>query len=72
MELARLAVRARVFPVLEVEDGIHWRFTMDHPGDPVEPYVRAQGRFRHLTDEQLGMVQERGCALMELLKARTE
>ena len=59
MELARLAVRSRVFPLLEVEDGMRWRFTMDHPGDPVEPYVRAQGRFRHLQDEQIAVVQER-------------
>jgi len=58
MELARLAVRSRVFPLLEVEDGARWRFTMDHPGDPVEPYVRAQGRFRHLQDEQIAVVQE--------------
>jgi pyruvate/2-oxoacid:ferredoxin oxidoreductase beta subunit len=59
MELARLAVRARVFPLLEVDDGLHWRFTMDHPGDPVEPYVRAQGRFRHLDDAAVGEVQAR-------------
>jgi pyruvate/2-oxoacid:ferredoxin oxidoreductase beta subunit len=59
MELARMAVRARIFPLLEVEDGLHWRFTIDHPGDPVEPYVRAQGRFRHLDDAQVVTVQER-------------
>jgi len=59
LELARLAVRSRVFPLLEVEDGLHWRFTVDHPGDPVEPYIRAQGRFRHLSEEQLVIVQER-------------
>ena len=55
--LSRMAVRNRVFPLLEVENGEHWRLTADHPGDPVEPYLREQGRFRHLTPEQIGQIQ---------------
>ena len=27
-------------------DGTRWRFTVESPGDPVAPYIRAQGRFR--------------------------
>lgn len=51
IHLARTAVRSRLFPLMEVENGKTWRFTVEHPGEPVAPYLRAQGRFRHLTDE---------------------
>lgn len=57
IELARMAVQSRVFPMLEVEDGQRWRFTMDHAAEPVEPYLRRQGRFRHLSAEQVSHIQ---------------
>jgi pyruvate/2-oxoacid:ferredoxin oxidoreductase beta subunit len=53
-----MAVQNRIFPLLEVEHGIRWRFTVDSAGDPVEPYIRAQGRFRHLTDDDIARIQE--------------
>jgi pyruvate/2-oxoacid:ferredoxin oxidoreductase beta subunit len=70
IELARMAVRARIFPLLEVEDGARWRFTAEHPGDPVEPYLKKQGRFRHLTDEQIAKIQAEVDARWEILKRR--
>jgi pyruvate/2-oxoacid:ferredoxin oxidoreductase beta subunit len=57
LELARMAVRARIFPLLEVEDGRVWRLTGDHPGEPVDAYIRRQGRFKHLTAEQIAHIQ---------------
>jgi pyruvate/2-oxoacid:ferredoxin oxidoreductase beta subunit len=57
VEMARMAVHNRTFPLVEVEDGRRWRFTVDHPGGSVEPYLRKQGRFRHLTDEDIAAVQ---------------
>lgn len=57
--LARMAVRSRLFPLVEVEDGVRWRFTVDHPGEPVAPYVEAQGRFRHLGPDDVARLQER-------------
>jgi pyruvate/2-oxoacid:ferredoxin oxidoreductase beta subunit len=57
IELARMAVLNRVFPLIEVEDGRRWRFTVEHPGDPVKAYLKRQGRFRHLTEEQILHVQ---------------
>ena len=65
-----MAVRNRVFPLMEVERGSTWRFTADHPGDPVEPYIRAQGRFRHLTDEQVAGIQSEVDARWEVLQNR--
>jgi pyruvate/2-oxoacid:ferredoxin oxidoreductase beta subunit len=57
MEMGRMAVQNRLFPLLEVEGGSRWRFTMDSAGDPVEPYIRSQGRFRHLTPADVGRIQ---------------
>jgi len=59
IDLARMAVHNRVFPLIEVEDGQRWRFTVDHAGEPVEPYIRRQGRFRHLTEDQIRHVRSR-------------
>ncbi|OGF17567.1 MAG: 2-ketoisovalerate ferredoxin oxidoreductase [Candidatus Eisenbacteria bacterium RBG_16_71_46] len=56
--LARMAVKARVFPLLEVEAGQRWRITLDPPREPVGPYLRKQGRFRHLSDADIAQIQE--------------
>ncbi len=57
IEMGRMAVQNRVFPLLEIEDGTRWRFTVESAGDPVEPYIRAQGRFRHLDDDAICSIQ---------------
>lgn len=72
IEMARLAVRTRIFPLLEVEHGTHWRFTAEHAGEPVESYLRRQGRFRHLTDEQVCQVQHEVDARWARLVERVE
>jgi pyruvate/2-oxoacid:ferredoxin oxidoreductase beta subunit len=72
LELARMAVQSRVFPLLELEWGTRWRLTMDHAGDPVEPYLKRQGRFRHMTAEQIGHVQREIDARWERLLRRIE
>ena len=72
IELARMAVQNRVFPMLEVEGGQRWRFTMEHAGDPVEPYLRRQGRFRHLSAEQVTHIQAEIDAHWQQLVRRTE
>jgi len=72
IDLARQAVRTRVFPLFEVENGQRWRFTADHPGDPVEPYFHRQGRFGNLTPEQVRRLQSEVDARWEMLKRRVE
>ena len=72
LELARMAVQNRVFPIVEVENGQQWRLTMDHAGDPVEPYLRRQGRFRHLNAEQVTRIQADIHARWEQLLRRVE
>ncbi|MEQ1832564.1 MAG: thiamine pyrophosphate-dependent enzyme [Candidatus Eisenbacteria bacterium] len=70
IELARQAVHCRVFPLMEVEDGQRWRFSMDHPAEPVAPYVRRQGRFKHLSDEQIHHIQAETDARFARLEKR--
>ncbi len=66
-------MNTRVFPLLEIEHGTTWRFTAEHPGEPVADYVKRQGRFRHLTDEQIAHIQaevdERWAELERKVKA---
>jgi pyruvate/2-oxoacid:ferredoxin oxidoreductase beta subunit len=59
IELSRLAVRSRIFPVLEIENGTKWTVTVE-PGKtvPVLDYLKLQGRFRHLTEDQVALIQE--------------
>jgi pyruvate/2-oxoacid:ferredoxin oxidoreductase beta subunit len=68
--LGRMAVRTRAFPLVEVVNGEQWRITMDHPGDPIEPYLRRQGRFRHLSAEQVVAIQQQVDARWESLQRR--
>ncbi len=68
--LARMAVKHRIFPLMEVEDGARWRFTVEHPGGPVEPYIRKQGRFRHLNDDQIEAIQGQVDDRWDLLERR--
>ena len=70
--LGRMAVRNRIFPLLEVENGRTWRLTADHPGEPVEPYLRKQGRFRHLTDADVARVQADVDHRWEVLQSRVK
>jgi pyruvate ferredoxin oxidoreductase beta subunit/2-oxoisovalerate ferredoxin oxidoreductase beta subunit len=51
IECARLAVATRVFPLVEVEDGKRWRVTVDPPAEPLEAYLRGQGRFRAMAED---------------------
>ncbi|GAB4259223.1 MAG: pyruvate synthase subunit PorB [Thermoleophilia bacterium] len=55
--VSRLAVDTGMFPLYEVEDGE--RYTINHgpKGIPVERYLEAQRRYRHLTREQIAEIQ---------------
>jgi pyruvate/2-oxoacid:ferredoxin oxidoreductase beta subunit len=58
IKLARLAVGTRLFPLLEIEDGIKWRLTMSVPKPkPVSEYLALQGRFKHLTGDEVATIQ---------------
>ena len=49
LEISRLAVNTRFWPLFEVEDGV-WKLTPVKEKDqrPLEDFLRPQGRFKHL------------------------
>lgn len=59
VKLGRLAVRTGIFPLYEVENG-QYKINVEVPQlEPVENYLKLQGRFRHLSDDTIKMIQER-------------
>jgi len=56
--VARLAVETKVFPLYEIEHGQMYGLTYQPKGISVEEYLSQQGRFRHLTKEQMATIQE--------------
>ena len=56
VKIARLAVQTNIFPLYEIENGT--RYTLNYRGDrPVEDYLQTQGRFRHLSKQNVSRIQ---------------
>lgn len=59
IEICRLAVDTCIWPLYEVVDGV-WKVTYKpRKKRPVADFLKAQGRFRHLTEEMIQEYQER-------------
>jgi pyruvate/2-oxoacid:ferredoxin oxidoreductase beta subunit len=70
IEVSRLAVRTRVFPLYEYRGGAI-SFTKEiKKRKPVEEYLRLQGRFKHLTPADVAEVQRLVDLEYEELEAR--
>ncbi|MDR3155201.1 MAG: pyruvate ferredoxin oxidoreductase [Deltaproteobacteria bacterium] len=57
--IGKLAVNTRIFPLYEVLDG---RYVLNRRVDkpvPVADYIKQQGRFRHLKDDDIAIIQAR-------------
>jgi pyruvate/2-oxoacid:ferredoxin oxidoreductase beta subunit len=52
-QAAMLAVETRLFPIYEVFDGKQYNITYEPQGLPLTEYLSIQGRYRHLTPEQI-------------------
>jgi len=57
VRMARMAVQARVFPLYEIEDGERYTLSPETKGYLVDDYLKAQGRFSHLSPEDLERIQ---------------
>ncbi len=58
VKLARLAVQSRVFPLLEIKNGIEWKLNREITRPkPVADYLKLQGRFKHLSEEEIAKIQ---------------
>jgi pyruvate ferredoxin oxidoreductase beta subunit/2-oxoisovalerate ferredoxin oxidoreductase beta subunit len=57
VKIARLAVQTNTFPLYEVQDGVN--YTLNYTGNrSVVDYLKVQGRFKHLGDEDLQQIQQ--------------
>jgi pyruvate ferredoxin oxidoreductase beta subunit len=59
IKVGRLAVRTGVFPLYEVVNGQYKLNLSLSKLEPVESYLKMQGRFRHLTEGTIKEIQER-------------
>ncbi|OQA61147.1 MAG: Pyruvate synthase subunit PorB [bacterium ADurb.Bin270] len=58
IEVMRKAVDSKVFPIFEVENGEKYTINIEPKGIPVQDYLSMQGRFRHMTQEQIESYQQ--------------
>jgi pyruvate/2-oxoacid:ferredoxin oxidoreductase beta subunit len=58
IRMARLAVLSRIFPLFEVENGKDYSLSPMEEKVPVREYIRSQGRFREIADEEIAGLQE--------------
>lgn len=70
IKISRLAVDTRVFPLYEVEDGVRYTLSREPKGVPIWEYIRLQGRFKHLNDQAVEIMQQRVDREWELLTRR--
>ena len=57
IEVARLAVDTHFFPLYEIEGG-KLRVTKKGKGLPVSDYLSRQGRFSHLGEDEVTLIQK--------------
>ncbi len=72
IEIGRLAVKTGVFPLYEVEYGKYKLNVKTKELTPVEEYLKTQGRFRHLKEEHIKVIQEEVKKNYELLLKKCE
>ena len=67
IELSKLAVKTRVFPLYEIDNGVlNFTQKVDKP-KPVLEYLELQGRFKHLNEEEVQKIQDYVDARYEFL-----
>jgi len=59
VRIGRLIVETGIFPLYEVEDGEYKLSFAPTKLRPVQEYLKLQGRFRHLSEEMVGQIQQR-------------
>lgn len=59
IKLAKLAVQSNIFPLYEIENGIDYKQTKKiKTPKPINEYMNLQGRFKHLSEEEIGNIQK--------------
>ncbi len=57
IKISRMAIESKVFPLLEIFNGVDYRLSREPAGTPVTDYIKMQGRFRHLGEKQIEQIQ---------------
>lgn len=57
VKISRLAVRSRIFPLYEIENGRNYTIQEEPRVVPVKEYLKLQGRFSHLTEKDIETTQ---------------
>jgi pyruvate ferredoxin oxidoreductase beta subunit len=57
IEIAKLAVETGIWILYEIENG-KLKITKEPSGKKVDEYLKAQGRFRHVTDKEIAVIQK--------------
>jgi len=69
VKISRLAVLTGVFPLYEVENGERYTINLEPKPLPIQEYLKLQGRFNHLTDSGIEVIQKNvGKAWERLMK----
>lgn len=59
IKLAKLVVQTNYFPLYEIIDGIHYKQTIKvKERKPLKEYLKYQGRFKHLPEDQVQFLQD--------------
>lgn len=69
---AMLAVETRLFPLYEIIDGTEYRMTHEAKGLSVKDYLQIQGRFRHLTEDEITDIQQEVDEQWERLRIKVQ
>ncbi|MGD2249697.1 MAG: thiamine pyrophosphate-dependent enzyme [Candidatus Methanofastidiosia archaeon] len=72
LKIPRLAVETCAFPLYEIENGVYTINKKPKEKLPVTKYLETQGRFRHLTEEQIQYIQDQVDETWELLLKKEE
>lgn len=70
IKIARMAVQTNIFPLYEVEEGVHYTINLAPKGYLVKEYFYLQGRFKHLTESDLDQIQQMVNEDWDLLQRR--
>ena len=57
VKVMRSAVDCRLFPIYELENGERYTLNIEPKGTSFKEYLMMQGRFRHLSEEQIAKLQ---------------
>lgn len=67
---ARLAVESRVFPLMEIEDGVRYSIAEPRRQSPIDAYLAQQKRYRGLGEEERAAMQDEVDTAWTRLQAR--